>query len=339
MGNKKSNFINENYRDDPRYVLAADKFDILTFLSDNDVDYTMDGKNVGTDFIGVNPCPNCGDSRNHYGINIKKKYGSCFICKYHISLIGIICLYGKMSFEEAFKYLIEEQDENKDVEQRVKEIIYGQVIHEEHVYQTKTDVLPNSRLITMRDLRINPHLNTFFKEKKLNLWHVKRYGLRIGTEKKYQNYIIWPVWYKNRLVSYQRRNFKEKRYYNPKNLQHYIYGYDWIIPGNPLILVEGFLDYTRIDTYLRCYHPNNISITSGLLKSISNKQIQMIINAKPSSIIVMFDNDSWFDYWRIRNSFPFNVFFVIIPKGLDPNMMNWSQINNIFKKEILNVIS
>lgn len=337
MGNKKNYILKENYYEDPRLINAIHNFDILTFLSDNNVDYIMDGKNIGNDFIGIAPCPNCGDSRNHYGINVKRKYASCFICKHYINTLGIVALYGNMTYHQAYQYLIEESDETKDVEQRVKEILYGEIQEDEIKYTSKIDELPKSRSITIRDLRINPQLKDFFREKKLNLCHVKRYGLRIGTEK-YQNYIIWPVWYKNRLVSYQRRNYKEKRYYNPKNLQHYIYGYDWIMQNKPLLLVEGFLDYTRIDTYLRCYYPNELSITTGMLKSISNKQIQMIIDARPSSVIVMFDNDSWFDYWRVRNSFPFNVFFVIIPKGLDPNMMSWSQIDEIFKKEILNVI-
>lgn len=332
--------ILEMYQD-PRFIKAKDDWDILTFLSDNNVDYAMDGKNIGTNFVGIAPCPNCGDSRYHFGIHTKRKYGTCFICKYNMGALKIASYYGSMTIEEAYKYFLDKSfDENMDVDDRVKQILYGQTNQEEiKKYKSKLDILPPSRLINIRDLRLNPSLRAFFTEKNLNLWHVDRYKLKIGTEKKYYNYIMWPVWYKNKLVSYQRRNYKFKRYYNPANLQNYIYGYDWIIPGQPLLLVEGFLDYTRIDTFLRAKGINNLSLTTGMLKSISHEQIQRITEAKPSCIIVMFDNDSWFDYWRVRNVFPFNVFHVILPKGHDPNMLSWSQLETIFEKEILNVLS
>ena len=49
----------------------------------------------------------------------------------------------------------------------------------------------------------------------------------------------------------------------------------------------------------------------------------------------MYDNDSWFDYWRIRNNMPFDVEFIILPKRKDPNDLTWNEMKTIFKKEII----
>ena len=57
------------------------------------------------------------------------------------------------------------------------------------------------------------------------------------------------------------------------------------------------------------------------------------INVKnPSKVIVMFDNDSWFDYDRIKKVVPFDVDFVILPKEKDPNDLSWSELKEIFKE-------
>jgi hypothetical protein len=102
-----------------------------------------------------------------------------------------------------------------------------------------------------------------------------------------------------------------------------------------LILVEGFFDYTRIDSYIRCRCPNDVSITTGLLKSLSSEQIKLLTHLKIPKMVVMFDRDSWFDYNRIKHLMPFDVQFVILPNGCDPNMLTWTQIDSIFRKEIL----
>ena len=54
----------------------------------------------------------------------------------------------------------------------------------------------------------------------------------------------------------------------------------------------------------------------------------------PSNVIVMFYSDSLFDYDRVKNSIPYDVDFVILPKGKDPNDLNWNELNNIFKEGI-----
>lgn len=329
MGNRKVDVL-ELYKD-PRLINALNKWNLFAFLDEHNIDYTMDGKNIGVGFIGVRPCPNCGDTRNHYGINIDRKYGSCFICKCYYGPLKLISMYGHMSIKDAFEYLVYGTEDNRDVDDIVKEIIQGTIIDNTKDTLSKIDKIPEEyKTIRFIDLVKNKRLAEFFKKRHLHLWHVRRYGLKI-----YKSNILWTVSIKNHPVSYQRRNYIFKSYYTPTNLQNYIYGSDNIIPNKPLIIVEGFLDYTRIDSFIRSNYPNQISVTTGMLKSLSGKQIDRIINHKPSKVIVMFDNDSWFDYYRVKKLMPFNVDYVILPKGYDPNMLSWDQMDEIFKKEIM----
>lgn len=316
---------------DPRLILALEKWNLFGFLDDHNVDYIMDGKNVGVGFIGVRPCIFCGDMRNHFGIHTDRKYGSCFICKGYAGPLKLISYYGRMSIQDAFKYLINESEDDRDVEQRVKDILFSNSPQYDKYKETPVDTLPKDSIpINYQHLQHNPHLKSFFKERKLQLWHINRYGLRL-----HKNDILWTVTIRGIPVSYQKRNILFKKYDSATNLGQYIYAQSNVIADKPLILVEGFLDYTRIDSFIRCKYPNQVSVTTGMLKSVSNAQITRIINCKPSKVIVMYDNDSWFDYWRIRNTMPFDVDFVILPKGTDPNELTWQQIKQIFKEEII----
>ena len=121
------------------------------------------------------------------------------------------------------------------------------------------------------------------------------------------------------------------KFYKPgKNAFNYIIAEDNILPNKPLLLVEGFLDYTNTNNFIQKYYKNKISVTTGLVKSISATQIQRIININPSILICMFDNDSWFDYYKLKIKIPFNVDFLILPKGKDPNNLTNEEFKNKF---------
>lgn len=328
MANKKVDVL-ELYKD-PRLIKALNEWDILAFLDDHGISYVMDGKNIGVGFIGVSPCINCGDSRNHFGIHKERKYGSCFICKCYAGPLKLISHYGHMGIEDAFKYLIYGTEDTRDVEERVLEIIKGDSIYvkEENVL-TDVDKLPEEfRPISKFDLKRNKTLRQFLTERHIRTLDIPKYDLHV-----HGNEILWPIKLQNRNVSYQKRNYRFKRYHTPTNLQNYLYGMDDIQSNQPLILVEGFFDYTRINNFIRA-NKLDVSVTTGMLKSISGIQVERIINCNPSGVIVMFDNDSWFDYYRVRNVLPFNVDYVILPKGKDPNMLTWKEMETIFEKEI-----
>lgn len=309
---------------DPRIERIIDQLEILEVFDELHVDYVMDGKNIGVGYVGIQPCPFCGDSRNHWAINIDNKFGTCFKCKGGMSAFKLISYYGHMSFDEVKEYLLDKSEYDADVLQQVTEIIRDKKKEPKYI-PPKKDELPSNKPITYDLLRNFSQLKDFFKKRKLYYWDITKYDLRWG-----KGHVIFPVYLRHKIVSYQSRSIVSKWYSNGTNLGSYLCYEDHILNNKPLILVEGFLDYTRINSYVKVYHKNKLSVTTGYVKMVSNKQIKRIIGCNPSKVIVIFDADSWFDYDMIKRKVPMDVDFIILPKDKDPNDLKWSELHSIF---------
>jgi hypothetical protein len=317
--------------DDPRLQRAIDRWNLIEFLDSYNVNYATSGKNVGRNFIGVSPCPQCGDRRNHFGIHRDSKAGNCFSCGQKFHPIRIVSFFGRMTHQKAFDYLIALADVNVDVKDRVNEILHSK--RKEKVgRELGMDALPESRPIGKRDLALIEPLKAFFQKRRLTLWHSERYDLRLSIERK--GYIIFPCRIAGKVVSYQQRTLLGKKYYSADHLEQYLFNEDRIVNGQPLILVEGFLDMTRIDTYITLRYPGRIQVVTGGLKSLSAAQKSRLTKYQPNPLIVMFDNDSWFNFKYLKDAMPFEVDYVILPKGADPGSLTWSQMDELFTKEV-----
>jgi hypothetical protein len=318
-------FINNKWYGKLKYAKTLrkhKKFNVYNLTVHNDRTYCANGSIV----------KNCGDNRNHFAVHEEEKFGSCFICKGYAHPIKLISYFGRMSFKKAFDYLLSQTPEQQDIINRVEIILKNkrkQIKREE----ITLDVLPRNKLITYADLK-NTHLKNFFIKRKLHLWHIKRYQLRLCTDKEFNGYIIFPMLISNHPVAYQLRHLIRKKYHNSTNLDKFIYNEENIINKKPIILVEGFLDFVNVDSFIRCYYPGKITVVTGGLKSISRYQIDRLRSYSPSQLIVMFDGDSWFDYYRIKNSIGYDVNYIILNKEKDPNDLTWKELNKIFTKEI-----
>lgn len=332
MGSKPTSDFVIDFQD-PRLLRAIESWKLLDFLQANQVDYSLTGKNIGRNFIGVNPCPYCGDSRNHFGIHKERKYGNCFSCGQKTHPLKIISFFGRMSMKKAYYLMLESAEESQDVSERVNDIFHI-ARKDGSTPPLVTDPLPESRPITLHDLRANSYLRDFFNERKLIMWHVHRYDLRISLDPKRKGYIIFPLTIHGKPMSYQMRTITHKRYHSADHLEQYLFNEDRIVNGQPLILVEGFLDMTRIDTFITLNYPGRIQVVTGGLKSLSAMQKGRLTKYIPNPLIVMFDNDSWFNYANIKNSMPYDVDYVILPKGSDPSSLTWNQMTEVFKKEV-----
>lgn len=332
MGNKSNPDFVIDFQD-PRLLRAIDAWNLIDFLDTYQVDYSLSGKNIGRNYIGVIPCPYCGDSRNHFGIHKERKHGNCFSCGRSSHPLKIVSFFGRMNMEKAFNLLISMAEETGDVQTRVNDIFH--VSKKEYTIRPlQTDPLPLSRQITINDLSANNYLKDFFDERHLTMWHVHRYDLRISLDPKRKGYIIFPLRINGKPVTYQMRAITHKRYHAADHLEQYLFNEDRIVNGQPLILVEGFLDMTRIDTYITCCYPNSIQVVTGGLKSISAMQRSRLTKYQPNPLIVMFDNDSWQDFYKIKNSMPYDVDYIILPKGTDPSSLTWNQMAKVFKTNV-----
>jgi len=316
--------------DDPRITNAIEQFNIYEFLDEHSVSYSLEGKNIGGNYIGIEVCPNCSRGDFHSGIHKHKLFMTCFVCKFQANIIKVISIYSGMSYKVAKKYLIDNSENNLDVVQMVQQIVYSKKPKREYNFD-KIDLIPKSRRITINDINTNPYIKEFFKNRKLNIWHCHWYDLRISPLNEHKGHIFFPVYLNGEIVTYQWRTLLGKTYHNSENLGSYLLNENRVIPNKPLILVEGYLDFTRVDSFIRCFYKDKIAVTSGMVKSVSQRQIQRITHIKPSKLIAMLDNDSWFDYRRLEREIPFDVDHVILPKGKDPNELSWKELHIIFK--------
>jgi hypothetical protein len=167
---------------DPRLEYAIEQYDIFQLLDECEVDYTMEGKNIGNGFIGISPCPNCGDNRNHCAIHVDKKFMTCFICKYYLSLPYLIAHYKGIRLNTAINYLVSGYKENKDPYQQVIEIIKYKPKVKEFRKEYKHDEMPPSKIITKKDIELNSTLRSFLKSRRITLKQCQKYKLRVGTD-------------------------------------------------------------------------------------------------------------------------------------------------------------
>jgi DNA primase len=318
--------------DDPRLEIAIDELDIYSILDESDVSYSLEGRNIGEHFIGLEYCPNCNKDGYHFGIHKDKFFGSCFVCKIYYTPLKLVSVLKDCSLKRAFDFLIENIEVDLDVTQRVNQIFKTKNKKEDYFYRGK-DLLPDNKPITKQIIRKNKLLQTFLKERRIKGYSIKKYDLRIGINE-HKNKIIFPVYVDAVLVSYQWRLLNKKYYHVPENLSKYLLWEDELSDNNPVLLVEGFLDAYHLRDFVDLYYPNQYNITTGFTKSVSAEQLQIIREKNVKKVICVFDGDSWFAYKRIKNNLSCDVDFVILHKNSDPNSLTFKQLNQIFKKEV-----
>lgn len=329
MANKPSDFLVDF--NDPILLDAIEQWDLYDFLEEHKVDWSPSGNNIGRDFIGVIPCPNCNDHNYHFGIHKTQKFGTCWICKHYQHPINIISFFAGIPFLKAHERLIDSAEFNPDIEHRVKHILNSTPRSDPKAIYKK-DPLPKSIKLIPSIIDKIPTVRSFFKKRKLTYYHAEKFHIQLVTDPKYRSYVMWPLIIADHPISYQMRHLLIKRYHNGEHLNRYLFNEDNIIPDKPVFLVEGFLDMTNVDAFIDEYYPNEASVITGGLKSLSREQLWRLQRFRLNQLYVMFDGDSWFDYYRIRNQLPYNVNYLILPRKEDPNSLSFDQLLTITKE-------
>ena len=294
------------------------EFDIISFLEEQGIDYTNDSKNVGSDWIGVLPCPNCGDTSYHCGINRDVKTYSCWICGNSGSLFKYMYLALGIKYKDARDIIMNSINPGEeDIEERVKNIFKKKEQQEEkELIFIPIDLPKGSRKINSKILNKNPHLKNLLYEKHITLENAKTFGLRL-----YGDQLVTPVQYQQELVAYQLRQIHYKSYYNTENLKHFLFDYDSIPKGIKLILVEGIWDFISTNNFLIKYNKLDYYCTTSFSKSLTHNQIKLINGLEPKMVLFLLDRDFWFDYQKYCGYFCCPSSFLICPVDSDPNMM------------------
>ena len=166
-------------------------FNVQSILEDYGIEFWVSGKNVADGFVNVT-CPYCQDRSNHGGFSKNGNVYMCWRCGKHNvvdTLIELTGLKARQIFELKDKYNILIDDEEEKIE-----------------YYNDTIEVPGSKLLPQH---INYLESRLFDAKYLE----NKYDLRgtLYTGDLYAYRVIAPIYYNNRIVSYQGRDFTRKQ--------------------------------------------------------------------------------------------------------------------------------
>ena len=244
-------------------------FDVLRFIEDFNIPTDNTGKNTQPGWININ-CPICDDDSNHGGFNIKKGYYNCWKCDWS-PLENVVAALLSIPNNKA-RLIIEEYKSSPRF----------QLVEKEKVYKnTKLELpfgsgpLKEKHKTYLKRRNFDPEkLEILFNLKGTN--HLGDYNFRI----------IAPIYYQNKLVSYQGRDITGKskiRYKACKlseeiiNHKNIFYNIDSI--DKKCIIVEGITDVWRLGPGAVC--------TFGI--KFTMEQVKLLKGYK--EVFIFFDSD------------------------------------------------
>jgi DNA primase len=267
------------------------KIDIEKFLMDFEIDHSLSGKNIGRGWIGIRPCPFCGDDRNHFAVRQADKVFSCFVCgektnfAYYLHLLGY------------------KRNEQSDIIQQ-----YSNGKAQYQIFERKSGkqvILPS--VIEPIELSDNDPAYQYILSRNFDKITIEQYQLQklpMGsfmrwtdpetgkqTRQDFQWRIFIPIMMNHRLVSFTGRDYtgeQEPKYKHPITEASIIktgsciYNYDTIKQGETNIAVEGPADVWRMGD--RCFAMMGTKFTS--------KQIELLAHKRIGTLIVLFDQDA-----------------------------------------------
>jgi DNA primase len=301
---------------------AIEKLDLIEFLEEHDVNYTLSGKNIGTNWIGILNCPSCNIGNYHFGINKDNKSFNCFGCGYSGSIVKFVSIIKQTSYKNSIKYIIENAEfDEEDIEIRINNIFQIEETIKKQLNPDKKVKLPESIEISSHMFKKNASLRFFFGDRDLSYNNICDYNLKIGIEGGDRGKIIIPVYFNRKLVAYQTRMLNHKVYKNTGEIKKYLYDYNKIPENSKIIIVEGFFDLVKLNSFIHKIYKNIYYVTTGFSKILTKEQISLLNQKKPKKVIYMFDSDAWFEYNNSNHNLFCESDFIILPTGTDPGSL------------------
>lgn len=251
------------------------KIDIITLFNDYNVDYTDNHHHVTKGWVNVH-CPFCSGSRNyHLGVHLQTGACNCWRCGSH-GLFNVLRILLNVNSNELRNILNKYMDmdalylfsKRKKLKNRLNENI-----------KIKTPYID----LTEKHRKYLQKRN-YDVDSLINIWGLKSFD-RIGD---YKYRIFIPIYFKNKIVSYQGRTTSDtvipryKTCSKEDELIHHkyiVYGYDYAVMNDSIIVVEGVTDAWRIGT--------GAVATFGITYTIT----QALLLANFKKVYIMYDNE------------------------------------------------
>lgn len=243
-------------------------------------------KNIAVDAIGIK-CPFCAnDPSAHCGIFEGDANYSCWRCRESGPFIKLLRQLTGES-EEYCKQLIDGVDLQfkEDSSVTLTNIIDGPMVPTDRpLNRAKFDGLPQYFDEIKPEIKF-PLLFDYLKRRNISLNTVIKYHCGVCCFGKYMNRMIIPVFFNEKVVSYQAADLTGRatlKYATaPGDINNYLYNYDSIKYGGRLIITEGIPD---------CWRSGDDAVaTFGT--HITDRQFHLMLDKHPSEIIFCRDED------------------------------------------------
>lgn len=254
--------------------MSVNMFNAIEFLKDHNIEHWTKGKNVTSGWVNIQ-CPMCYDSSNHGGFNLTgKSYYNCWNCGHHF-LDTIISNLLECDIKKAKQILKKYSDESEiEIIDNKKRIIDE---------KEKLELPYGSKELSDEHIKYLLNRN-FDHDKIIDKWNIKG-TTHLGD---YKFRIIIPIYFNNKLVSYQGRDITGKqdaRYKACKikdELLHHkfiLYGIDKI-KNRKAVVVEGCTDVWRL----------GYGAVATFGTGWTNQQLNLL-NKRADSIFILYDNE------------------------------------------------
>lgn len=255
--------------------------DIISLLDDQNIEYRESGKNIGSNFIGVETCPFCNSGGFHLGVSKSNKIFNCWVCGEKGNLFKLLKNLLDLDNSEIGKLLNKFGGHFTKVEE--------QVLSSKIIFPTHLTKLTNPG----KQYLINRGFSPSIIQKKCS---VKQTGmlstLRVG-EKSYdiRYRILIPINDRNGIC----KNWIARDYTGESNIRYknapmecstsplgeLLYGIDKF-KGKQVIICEGVFDKIRLgDSALALF---------GV--KFSTSQIRALVGLNLDQAIVLFDQNA-----------------------------------------------
>lgn len=247
-------------------------FNIPKFYQDYNIPYWTEGKNVQHGWMNIQ-CPFCGDKSNHLGYNPNKEYYNCWLCGWH-PIEEVITELLHISLYEA---IITIKKYTTSFKPQIKK-------NKKQIISSFLKLPPGTKDLTSNQKNYLKNRN--FDPEKL----VREFGLKGSSHiGEYKFRIITPIYFNNKLISYQGRATNENT--TPKykackksseiiHHKHILYNID-NAKKNKAIIVEGITDVWRLGHGAVATFGTNFTYKQAFL-----------IKQKFSEVFILFDFDA-----------------------------------------------
>lgn len=245
------------------------------------------------------------DTRQRLYINMRTGRYYCFNCSWSGSLPFLIQDLSSVNSVGAIKILKGKVNGELNLHDGTHHVMVG------HLYDEGEDEEEDDADIEMKPMQLPYGFESFENSKKRTKFH--EYLDQRGIPLEYAiaqgwgfcrhgytaNRLIVPFWYEEECVFWQARDIlneahpdwgdkkKYRKVLNPRGASksHVLYQFDTARSYEKIVLVEGFIDATKVG-------PQAVAING---KRLHSSQVQLLLRTKAQEVIVCLDRDSWTD--------------------------------------------